>query len=239
MGCYYFDQGFTNPLTITLAPLNPPVQIPANGGSFDFSIEVTSSSSIPQIFSGFIDITLPSSLIYGPVFGPVSITLGAGGDIHCFRTQNIPQRAPAGTYSYNAYAVIQGDTVSDSFPFVKLETGEGNSVNNWDNWGEDFEELYVADNTEPTSPSTFALHPNFPNPFNEKTVISFQLPDAMEVELRIYDIAGREVWRLASRNSQLGTNQMVWNAEGMASGIYFVRLKAGEFSQVQKMVLMK
>jgi 5-hydroxyisourate hydrolase-like protein (transthyretin family) len=78
-----------------------------------------------------------------------------------------------------------------------------------------------------------------PNPFNEKTVISFELRDAMEVELKIYDLNGREVWRLASCILQLGTNQVVWNAEGMASGIYFVRLQAGDFLQSQKLLLVK
>jgi hypothetical protein len=78
-----------------------------------------------------------------------------------------------------------------------------------------------------------------PNPFNEKTVISFEMQVASWVELAIYDITGRGVQSLVSGHWSLGKHSVVWDAKGMPSGVYFVRLKAGDFSQVQKMVLMK
>jgi hypothetical protein len=64
--------------------------------------------------------------------------------------------------------------------------------------------------------------------------------DANPIDLKIYDIAGREIWRLESRNLHLGTNEVVWDAEGMPSGIYFVRLSVvGIQSSVRKVVLVK
>jgi hypothetical protein len=69
------------------------------------------------------------------------------------------------------------------------------------------------------------------------------MPDASPYELIIYDITGREVWRLATRNSQLGTNEVVWDAEGLPSGIYFVRLTANSqqlsANSVQKVMLLR
>jgi hypothetical protein len=79
-----------------------------------------------------------------------------------------------------------------------------------------------------------------PNPFNSSLAIRFELQDASPYKLVIYDINGREVWKLASRNSQLGTNQVEWNAEGLPSGVYFTRLMVdGHQSMVQKLLLLK
>jgi hypothetical protein len=79
-----------------------------------------------------------------------------------------------------------------------------------------------------------------PNPFNSALVIRFEMLDANPIDLKIYDIAGREIWRLESRNLHLGTNEVVWDAEGMPSGIYFVRLSVvGIQSSVRKVVLVK
>jgi hypothetical protein len=89
------------------------------------------------------------------------------------------------------------------------------------------------------------LHSSFivsasPNPFNSSTTITFSVPTESPVELMICDIVGREVWRLASGISHLGTNQVVWNADDLPSGVYFVQLSAeGGQSAVRKVVLMK
>jgi hypothetical protein len=124
-------------------------------------------------------------------------------------------------------------TARDSFTFEKTGVTEGfDKSQSWmvEEW-----------NNESISVNTvnFNLLSVSPNPFNEKTVISFQLPDASWVDLAIYDISGREVQSLVTGHWSLGKHSVVWEAKGMASGIYFVRLKAGDFSQVQKMVLMK
>jgi hypothetical protein len=233
------------PVRISLIPHNIPEIISETGGTIDFTIRIDNIDATAHTVTVWCDITLPDSGTFGPVLGPVHFTIGAGITVSRVRTQNIPAPAPMGIYHYNAYAVVGTDTCKDNFLWGKIATFEGlrNSglrmtEAGWENYGEPITDLDAPDKLT-TQPSKFTLYPPSPNPFNEKTVISFQLPSAMEVELRIYDIAGREVWRLASRISQLGTNQVVWNAEGMASGVYFVRLKAGEFSQVQKMVLMK
>jgi hypothetical protein len=81
---------------------------------------------------------------------------------------------------------------------------------------------------------------SYPNPFNASVALRFELSDASPYDLVIYDIRGREVWKLASCNLQLGTNEVVWNAEGLPSGIYFVKLSVidGQ-SSVQKLLFIK
>jgi hypothetical protein len=88
-------------------------------------------------------------------------------------------------------------------------------------------------------PSTFSLSPNYPNPFNSSTTIRYNLPTESPVSIDIYDILGRKVQTLLDVKEQTGAYQVNWNADGLPSGAYFARLKAGEKSQTTKMVLMK
>jgi len=89
-------------------------------------------------------------------------------------------------------------------------------------------------------PLTFYLLPCYPNPFNNETTITYTLPQDGEVSLKVFDLQGREVAALGTGHQALGTHSMVWNAEGMASGVYFIRLMVdGRWSMARKVVLMK
>ena len=82
---------------------------------------------------------------------------------------------------------------------------------------------------------------NYPNPFNPTTTISFSLQNNSNVELSIYNIKGQKVKQLISGIRQLpeGQHSVVWDAENQASGIYFYKLKVGEFEEIKKMILLK
>ena len=93
-------------------------------------------------------------------------------------------------------------------------------------------------------PPELLLHSNFPNPFNPLTHISFSLPTAGVVDLRVYDMLGREVALLDRQQRQPGRYQVVWNGRTDAgrpvpSGVYFARLTMPSGSKIIKMVLMK
>ena len=92
-------------------------------------------------------------------------------------------------------------------------------------------------------PSNFCLHPSFPNPFNASTTISFELRNAGFVSLDIFDVTGRTVgvqnFEPLQQQMPAGQHSIVFDAEGLTSGIYFVSLQAGDFKQTQKIVLMK
>jgi len=88
-------------------------------------------------------------------------------------------------------------------------------------------------------PSSYMLHQNYPNPFNPSTRIAFDLPDNSRVSLKIFDVLGREVATLLDEQMEAGRHLVSWNADGMPSGVYFVRLDAGPFSGTRKLLLMK
>ena len=88
-------------------------------------------------------------------------------------------------------------------------------------------------------PKTFALEQNYPNPFNPTTVISYQLPVASEVSLRVYDVLGREVMTLVQGRQEAGSYAVTLNGANLSSGVYFYRLQAGNFVATKKMMLVK
>lgn len=91
----------------------------------------------------------------------------------------------------------------------------------------------------PQTPKEFELFQNFPNPFNPSTEISFQIPSASFVTLKIFDILGNEVTSLINEEKPSGTYKVIWNAANNPSGIYFYQLKAGNFIKTKKLILLK
>ena len=88
-------------------------------------------------------------------------------------------------------------------------------------------------------PTEFALMQNYPNPFNPSTTIRYDLPKATHVTLKIYDIMGQQVAELVSQKHNAGVYEIVWNAKGIASSVYFYHITAGDFTSVRKLILMK
>ncbi len=88
-------------------------------------------------------------------------------------------------------------------------------------------------------PTAFALEQNYPNPFNPTTAISYQLPVIGFVTLKVYDLLGREVATLVNETKAPGNYEVNFNASNLPSGVYFYRLKAEEFVETKKMILLK
>jgi uncharacterized protein (DUF362 family) len=90
-----------------------------------------------------------------------------------------------------------------------------------------------------SSPTSYALHDCYPNPFNPSTTITYQLPAKSHVTLKIYDFRGREVANLVNAEQSAGEYSLAWNATHFSSGAYFARLTAGGFVETRKVVLLK
>ena len=88
-------------------------------------------------------------------------------------------------------------------------------------------------------PTEFALRSNYPNPFNPRTTIAFDLPSRAEVKLVIYDVLGRQVRVLVDGTRAAGTHEVVFEASDLPSGTYLVRLETPQGSFVQTMQLVK
>ena len=86
---------------------------------------------------------------------------------------------------------------------------------------------------------SFALQPNYPNPFNPLTVIHYQLPVTDYVTLKLYNVVGQLVATLVNEVKQPGNYEVTWDASGQPSGIYIYRLTAGNRAESRKMVLLK
>ncbi len=97
----------------------------------------------------------------------------------------------------------------------------------------------VASVEEGSTPKTFALEQNFPNPFNPTTTIAYSLPASAHVALAIYDLNGRIVATLVNVTQSAGSYRVTFNAGGLASGVYIARLTAGSRTAVRKLALLK
>jgi len=224
-------------IDVTMTPISPPIQIPANGGSFDFDLMVTNNEPGTNSYDIWTSATLPNGSEYGPII-QFNITNSLGFSATRTRTQNVPATAPSGNYTYNFFAGDYPDLVydSDTFPFEKLAAGDGGAlVNDWNIWGESFEDLLG----EALTPDEFALNNAYPNPFNPTATISYTLAEATNVKLTVFDISGREVAVLADGWMNSGIHQAVFDAKNLASGVYFYTIKAGSFTDTKKMILMK
>ncbi len=97
--------------------------------------------------------------------------------------------------------------------------------------------LDADDNVE--LPTEFALHANYPNPFNATTALSFDVPNESRVQITIFNVAGQEVARPVNEVMAAGSHTVLYTADNLPTGMYLVKMTAGSFSAVQKMVLLK
>jgi hypothetical protein len=97
--------------------------------------------------------------------------------------------------------------------------------------------MEICDNI--TIPGNYNLQQNFPNPFNPSTKILYSVPQSSTVQIKVFDVIGNEIETLVNEEKPVGTYELTWYAEGLPSGIYFYQLRAGNFVETKKMVLMK
>ncbi len=88
-------------------------------------------------------------------------------------------------------------------------------------------------------PSEYELLQNYPNPFNPVTKIRFSIPETALIKLSIFDVSGKELSVIAFGNFSPGTYELPWDASMYPSGVYFYKLKAWDFSETKRMVLVK
>ncbi|MBL7190491.1 S8 family serine peptidase [bacterium] len=228
------------PVTVILNPQNPPITIPANGGAFEFEIGVSNNSSTVAVVDIWTFIYLPSGAQYGPVINAGPFNVQTGASPYRLRSQAVPANAPAGLYTYNAYIGDYPDSIihTSFFEFEKLAVSDGGElVSDWKSWGESFEGF--GEETAASNVTGYSMLRAHPNPFNPATVISFELRDAGQVKLAVYDVQGRQVVLLADGLLSAGLHEVNFNGEGLASGLYFARLQGDGINLTKKMLLMK
>ncbi|MFH1733446.1 MAG: T9SS type A sorting domain-containing protein, partial [bacterium] len=220
-----------------LLPYELPIQIPPEGASFDFYVMATNHLSGSLMLDFWTDVIKPNGSILSPVLGPANVPLNPG-TMGWIREQIVPDYAPSGMYTYVGNIGVYPDEIwlTDSFQFEKV-SGSDNSTSGWSNWDED--RLMSNPEIQSVVPLQFNLHPCFPNPFNPLTTIRFDLPQAVKINLSIYDITGALVATLAKGWREAGAYEVGFDGSNLASGIYLYRLVAGDFCSCGKMVLVK
>ena len=88
-------------------------------------------------------------------------------------------------------------------------------------------------------PLSWQLSQNYPNPFNPSTVIEYQLAKSTQVKVAVYDLLGNEVQQLVNREESAGPHAVKFSGSHLASGLYFYRIQAGDFTSTRKMLLTK
>ncbi|MBI3194827.1 MAG: T9SS type A sorting domain-containing protein [Ignavibacteriae bacterium] len=145
----------------------------------------------------------------------------------------VSNNLPSNTYTYT-FAIHNGNMYAGT---------SGNGV-----WKRPLTDVLEVKEIASEIPTGFSLEQNYPNPFNPVTTVRFNIPLnppseggrwGMLVSLKIYNALGQEVATLVNENLHPGTFSVSWDATGHASGIYYYRLQAGEFSETRKLLLTK
>ena len=229
-------------IMVTLVPFTLPVQIPASGGSFDFYAFITNNGPSSPSLDFWTDVRFPNgSTFRGPMLGPAEQIIEPGTNTW-FRYQEVPGDLPAGIYCYRGCMGLFPGMIwsQDSIMVEKLGARSAPGVSDW-NYSPDGRAGMNALSKESGSavvPLSLELSCR-PNPFNPKTVLSYQLPVASFVNLTVYDISGRSVATVVDGWREAGSHEATFDGSNLASGIYVYRLEAGNFSAVKKMILMK
>ncbi len=151
-------------------------------------------------------------------------------------------------YDYNSNAIDAGHP--DSLDAVlDCEEGLGTERADMGYYGGRYSEMPVGveNGEENNTPKTYALLQNYPNPFNPTTTIEYSIPNVraknyspqQNVQLKIYDVLGREIATLVNQKQSPGNYSVKFDASNLPSGIYFYRIHAGDFIATKKMILMK
>jgi len=211
------------------------VRVP-QGGRFGFTGILTNNTEETQITDVWTMAVGPQRATYGPFkeFSDLELQPHQTRTAHFY--QHVPNGAPLGFYNYIAHCGDYPSTVVDS-SFFEIDVvagpltkaGEGG----WVLTGS-FLEGDPAD-----LPSEFALLSNYPNPFNASTVISYQLPVASSVKLEVYNLLGEKVAILVDSEQEAGYKSVIWEASEVSSGLYFYGLTAGDYTETNRMVLVR
>lgn len=224
---------------VGMDPLNPPIIVPAGGGEFQFEIMLLNNTTGALSTDFWTQIHKPGEFVV-PVLNVPGLNLGPGTPLIRERNQNIPAYAPGGEYLYYAFCGIYPWVVDnrDHFTFIKqgADGGGMGSPADWICSGDEFAHETARDIA---LSSGYTMISASPNPFNNETTISFDLPQSSNISLTIYNLEGRRTVELLSGYHQAGTYTIEFDAAGLSSGIYFAVLQCGTMTETLKLLLLK
>lgn len=140
----------------------------------------------------------------------------------------------------NPLSLFNGEDINGDWELRVSDLVAGNT-GTLESWEMNFTFLVPTDveSDNNKQPVDYGLYQNYPNPFNPSSKISYSIAEYGRVSLKIYDILGREVTTLVNEEKSAGRYEVIFNASGLASGIYFYRLQAENYVETKKMILLK
>ena len=220
-------------VSIEIIPDDPPVTVP-QGGSFGYTGTITNNTEDPQTTDIWVMAVGPTKEVYGPFKEFQDVPLGSSQARSRHLSQRVANVASLGFYDYIAYCGDYPSTVMDSSFFqIEVVEGVGSSQAGWVLTGS-FLEGDLAD-----LPSEFALLSNYPNPFNASTAISYELPTDTHVKLEIYNLFGQKLATVVDGQQEAGYRSVTWEDSEVASGVYFYKLTAGDYTEIKTMTLLR
>ena len=234
--CTYTATGPEGPYTITCRQVGTTIQGSANINVSQASPELYSISVSPPSVTLNVGeaqtFTATGEDLYGnsyPITDPVWTTSGGGG------------------ITKNLYKMLQNDsltvlyTATDVGDYIIVCTDSSTGI-------ADTSDIHIINSTgilsTDKSPNDFVLSQNFPNPFNISTTFTYNLTEASEVKLCIYNLNGKNIKTLVNAHVQAGHHQIIWqgfdnNQLIVPSGIYIARMTTFQLTQTRKMILIK
>ena len=241
----------TSPVAVTATPLDPPIQIPPSGGPFSFTVVLQNVTATSQTFQAWSDAVLPNGNPYGPIVGPVSVTLPAGGSLTRTLTQSVPASAPAGDYTYRVWVgpALDDPWTGASFSLTKDGAASARGEGAWtatdaetglavaDAWATDPVDV-ASPSAEASAPVPLRIEAVTPNPFRGNTVVRLSAEGDAPVRVELHDALGRRV-RLLHDGPPPTDGTVVLDGADLPSGVYLVRLVGETGRDVRRVVLLR
>ena len=213
------------------------IVMPGGGGTLQYNLKLANNTDFTQTTQLWIIAKLPSGHWTLPLLGPVNLRLPPHTVLQRMRSQNVPGYAMEGTYEYAVRIGNYPDTIVDSHSFLFGKSGTDNgNFTGWENCGEDL----VRNENKLYSKTTPLEALFFPAPFAPNHNIKFTLSTDSEVSIVLYNIKGEEITELNRGFFTQGTHfYQIQAISNLSSGIYFVKIRAGNAEAVVKMMLVK
>jgi len=235
------DDGFVSgqlPLDVNISHTGS-IVIPANGGSFQYNINIHNLGTIPVTLNLWNKLRDASNHFY-LVFGPISRTLPGGANPSRVLSQNVAGTIPSGTLYFISYVGTYPGSIADSsfFTITKAATVDGGPWISESTVSGDLFSEFAEANEKATHASSLQASIS-PNPFNPVTSIRFNLPEASQVTLEVFDVGGRAVVTQNVASLPAGSQSITFDGSDLPSGVYIYKLTTGDFNASGKMVLLK
>ncbi|MCB2212086.1 T9SS type A sorting domain-containing protein [bacterium] len=233
--------------------------IPATGGYLPWRIRIVNTTDDAIQLDGWTEAIPPGWNYNGPTFGPIELVQDfnapANGLIVYNLTQPVPGTVPAGLYTYivklgdypntpiaryEFYFTKLGASVATAEPYLNFPAGSWSAPTLVSVESSDPEVNYTTVSTDSNRPTSFRMSAAYPNPFNPATTVNVFLPNAANLKVSAFNVAGQQVATLANDRFASGEHALTFDASNLTSGLYFIRATVpGHLDQVQKVMLVR